>query len=189
MWAQAVHEEAARARGDASASVMIDLVKAFEQVALNHVWEEGLVLKMPKPILVLSLEACAFARRLTYKGAVSSLSHTLSAVLAGSGYAVDLLLVTLIRGVDEIMCRNEAAQTRCVLRGFMVVDDTRLVMHGPKARVAKGIAKVVEDAVDIFEGQLHMEISRDKGGSEGKTVAQASDREMRRRVGWGVGRF
>ena len=95
--AQAVYEEAARARGDSTAGVLVDLVKAFEQVALNHVWDLGREMGMPLRVLALARESCAFARRLTYRGAVSGVSKTLSAVLAGSGFAVDLLFVTLVK--------------------------------------------------------------------------------------------
>ena len=189
VWAQTVYEEAARARGQATASIMIDEVQAFEQVALNIMWTERLKMKMHRWILKLALEACAFGRRLTYKGAVSSVSHTLSAVLAGSGFAGDLLLVTIITGVDEIMKRSEACNTRCVTRGFVIMDDVRLVIEGPENKVGKGIAKIVEDVFEVFEEQLHMEISRDKEGAEGKTVAQASHRHLERRIGSAIGRF
>ena len=109
-------------------------------------------MKMPRWILTLALEACAFGRRLTYKGAVSSVSHTLSAVLAGSGFSGDLLLVTIITGVDEIMLRSEAYNTRCVTRGFVIMDDVRLVIEGPKSKVVKGIVRIVEDVFEVFEG-------------------------------------
>ena len=68
VWAQAVYEEAARARGDSTAGVSVDLVKAFEQVALNHVWDQGREMGMPLRGLALARESCAFARRLTYRG-------------------------------------------------------------------------------------------------------------------------
>ena len=106
VWAQAVYEEAARARGDSTTGVLLDLVKAFEQVALNNVWEQGMRMGMPMRMQVLALGLRAFARRLTYRCAVSGVSRTLSAVLAGSGYAADLLLVTLVNGVDEIVLRH-----------------------------------------------------------------------------------
>ena len=166
VWAQSVYEEAARARGDSTTGVLLDLVKAFEQVALNHVWEEGVSMGMPTRVLVLALESCAFARRLTYRGAVSGVSMTLSAILAGSGFAVDLLLVTLAKGVDEIMLRHERANTRCTLRAFMVVDDIRFVLEGHRSRVVSGVARVIDDAMEVFEGQLSMEISRNKEGQE-----------------------
>ena len=189
VWAQAVYEEAARARGDATAGVLVDLVKAFEQVALNLVWEQGRSMGFPVRILVLTLESCAFARRLTYRGAVSGTAKTLSAVLVGGGFATDLLFVTLVKGVDEIMLRHERAGMKCGLRSFMVVDDIRFVLEGRKHRVLGGVTRVVENIMDVFEGQLSMEVSRDKDGVEGKTVAQASEKDLRRKVGLFVGKY
>ena len=40
-WAQNICEEAALASGRATASVLLDLVKAFEQVVLGQVWNCG----------------------------------------------------------------------------------------------------------------------------------------------------
>ena len=68
VWAQAVYEEAARARGDSTAEVLVDLGKAFEQVALNHFWDQGREMGMPLRVLALARKSCAFARRLTYRG-------------------------------------------------------------------------------------------------------------------------
>ena len=59
VWAQAVYEEAARGRGHSTASVLIDLVKAFEQVVLAQVWEKGKKHAMPRKVLRLALEARA----------------------------------------------------------------------------------------------------------------------------------
>ena len=103
IWAQTVYEEAAKGRGNETASVMLDLTKAFEQVLLQKVWEQGMLQNMPGQLLVMALESCAFGRRLTFKGAVSDVVNTLSAILAGSGFAVDLLTVVLSSGLDDLL--------------------------------------------------------------------------------------
>ena len=41
VWVQSVMEEAARQRGLASGAVLLDLVKAFEQILLAEVWQAG----------------------------------------------------------------------------------------------------------------------------------------------------
>ena len=71
----------------------------------------------------------------------------------------------------------------------MIVDDVRVVLEGPARAVARGASRIVEDAIEIFEGQMHMELSRDKGQNEGKTVAQASEKELRRRVATAMSKF
>ena len=189
IWAQVVYEEAARGKGLFTASILFDLVNAFEQVALNQVWEQGIAMGMPADILILEPEACAFGRRLTYKGMVSKTSSTLSAALAGGGFAADLLFVTLVKGVDEMMRRSETAKKLCTTRAFMIVDDVRVELEGPARAVARGASRIVEDAIEISEGQMHMELSRDKGQNEGKTVAQASEKELRRSGATAMSKF
>ena len=71
----------------------------------------------------------------------------------------------------------------------MVVDDIRIVLEGPCKVIAKGVVRLIEDALEVFEGDLNLDISRDKGGGEGKTLVQASNRLLRNRIGEGIGRF
>ena len=137
---------------------------------------------IPRKLLILTLEACAFGRRLTYKGAVSEEAYTLSAILAGSGFAVDLLLVTLIVGMDEIMKRKEPLAVGCTLRAFMIVDDIRIVVEGQPRQVSRGILKVTEAALSVLEQALLMEVSLGKDGMEGKSVAQASSAQLRKSI-------
>ncbi len=182
VWAQSIHEEAARARGDMTASVLIDLVKAFEMIVLSHVWNKGLVHRFPVQILRLSLETCSFARRLTYRGAVSKVSNTLTAIIAGGGMATDLLFVALVDAVDALIIRHEA-------KVFMIADDIRLVVEGRELDVVDRVQVLAEDAIDMLEHSLHMEVSRDKPGVEGKTVAIASTASGRKRIAGGMSRL
>ena len=71
MWHHSLWVETAVARGLASASVLIDLVKAFEMVRLKLVWETGIRLMFPPVILRLTPEAFAFARHLVFNGTLS----------------------------------------------------------------------------------------------------------------------
>ena len=93
--------------GLSTAAIFLDLVKAFEQVVLGNAWRSGIKHRMPQRVLTLALEACAFGRRLSFRGAISKGSGTTTAILAGSGYATDLLFVTLIDAVDEILLLHE----------------------------------------------------------------------------------
>ncbi len=169
VWAQTVVEEAARQRGLASAAVLIDLVKAFEMVILARVWNDGLELEFPRELLRLSMEVCSFGRRLVYRGAYSmGTIHTLTAILAGSGYATDFMFIMIMRAVDLILRRYENVDA-CV-----IADDVKFSVTGEEDRVAADIGRVAEDFVDIVERRLNMEVSRAKGSKEGKTVALVS---------------
>ena len=67
VWTQSVRDEAAQETGIVSASSFLDLVKAFECVRLDVVWESGRRLRFPLAVLCLSLQACCKARRLVYR--------------------------------------------------------------------------------------------------------------------------
>lgn len=173
VWAQALYEEAAAADGLATASVYLDLVKAFEQVVLAHVWDSGRKHMMPTQILVLALEACVFVRRLTYRGAVSEAAETSTAILAGGGRATDLLLVALVDSVDHLLIEHERRATRTTLRCFMIVDDLKLALEGLEEEVAQQLPEISWEAIQVLEDHLRMQVSRDQGTSLGKTVAQS----------------
>ena len=119
-WLVGFEAEAANGEKDFYTQGLLDLVKAFEQVVLAQVWNCGLTHGIPKRLLVLSLEACAFTRRLKYRGAVSEPASTCTAILARSGRATDLLLVALIDAVHDLMKEHEARATRTTLRSFMI---------------------------------------------------------------------
>ena len=189
VWAQTLHEEAAASKGLSTASVFVDLVKAFEQVILGRVWGSGLKHGMLVPILRLALEACAFVRRLKYKGAVSEAAQTLTAILAGSGRATDLLYVALVDAVDEALVQHERMCTRTSLKCFMVVDDIRLAVQGSEEEVAEVLPCLAETLVEILEKDLNMEVSRDSDGFEGKTLAQTSSHNLDSKVKYALGRL
>jgi hypothetical protein len=102
VWRLALQDEAAAARGEESAASLLDLVKAFELVRLELVWRCGLRLHFPVRILRLMLQAFAFARSLVMNGAISAAVMTLSAILAGGGFATDALFLVLVGPCDEI---------------------------------------------------------------------------------------
>ena len=117
-WHHSLRAEAAVARGLDAASILIDLVKAFELVRLELVWAAGISLGFPPVILRLVLEAFAFARRLVINTALSEATVTLSAILAGGSFATDALFIVLVGPCDALL---RAHQPRRALRLF--VDD------------------------------------------------------------------
>ena len=102
MWRLALRTEAAMARGEESAAALIDLAKAFEYVRLELVWKAGMRWNFPEEILRLMLETFAFIRYLVLNGAMSEAVATLSAILAGSSFAIDALFIVLIGPCDHL---------------------------------------------------------------------------------------
>ena len=114
IWAQSVQEEAACFEGKKSAAVLVDLVKAFEQVTLGPVWHEGIRTHFHPRMLRLALELCTVGRRLVYKKAASrNTAHTLTAILAGLGVASDLMLLKLMKPVDTVIAEIPRAKCIC----------------------------------------------------------------------------
>ena len=74
-----------RQMGLQSGTTFLDLTKAYEMMRLQDVWQAGCRYLFPPVLLRLLLEAFSFGRYLTYQGAVSNPTHTLSAILAGGG--------------------------------------------------------------------------------------------------------
>ena len=184
VWVQSVLEEAARQRGLASAAVLVDLVKAFEQVMLHLVWEAGVQHDFPREVLRLSLEACTFKRRLVYRGAVSERAvDTKSAIMAGHGFGTDFMLLALMGPLDELVRANTS------LKVFVVADDAKFGLTGEEATVAQQLGKVTAECIDLLEVRQGMQVSRGRGGTVGKTVAIASSRKLRMQVRQRVGKY
>ncbi len=82
VWEQSLLDEAAMAREWCSASTLVDLVKAFEHIPLQVLWEKAKAHRFPLRLIVLVLEICAAPRRLVFRGAVSEATETVTAVVA-----------------------------------------------------------------------------------------------------------
>ena len=102
IWGQTVRDEVAQAKGKSCGAVLFDLVKAYEYVRLELVWEAGMAAGFPALVLRLLMESFAFARTLIYRGALAKGITTLSAILAGSVFAMDALALVLTGVVDKI---------------------------------------------------------------------------------------
>ena len=180
VWKQALQAEAATARGEHSAATLVDLVKAFEMVKLEIVWRRGLQLHFPPQILRLTLESFAFVRRLMLSGAVADGVSTLSAVLAGGGFATDALFIVLVRPCDELLVEPSVGNLSICL----FVDDLTLHVTGSEREVAEGLAAAVDRCIGKMEGELEMTVSRGRVpwrlDSRAKTIAIASSRGLAR---------
>ena len=179
-WHMSVLDEAAAANGLASGATFMDLAKAFEHVSLHHVWRAGVKHKFPLVVLRLVLEAFAFSRRLCYKGAVSEPIESLSAVLAGGGFAQVALLLTLIDPLDRVQATYTTGVTLC-----SYVDDIAVHVVGHPSVVAAVMAACTDDIITALEDDLDMKVSRRESWSSSgtaKTVAAVSCRVLERKV-------
>ncbi len=179
VWVQSVMDEACKQRGMSTGAVLVDLVKAFEQVVLAIVWREGVARGFPLQLLRLGLEACAFTRRLALGAAHARRTvDSLSAILAGSGFASDMMFLVLVKPMDTLVVEYPCLDI------FVIADDVKLGVKGrDEDWVAKTTADISNRCIGLLEDELHMEVSRDKGTSSGKTVAVASSRTLEKKLG------
>ena len=180
-WHQSLLDEAALGRGHHSAGVFLDLTKAFEMVRLEDVWYAGLHYGFPPTLLRVALEAFAFARRLYFQYATSEPVYSVTAILAGGGFAQISLLLVLLRPLDRLV-----AQYHCRHVSFCVyVDDIGIHASGPVEQVKSELSLAAAELVDILETDLAMRVSRrEQWATEGpgKTVAAASSLSLARRL-------
>ena len=185
VWAQSVLQEAARQRGLSSACVLVDLVKAYEQIRLSTVWDEGVRSGYPMSMLRLSLEACTFERRLVYKGVVSEkTAATCTAILAGLGAATDLMALALMGPLDKLCEWHPRMEL------FVIADDVNIGIEGKdEEEVARLTEDAVKDCIRLLEVEQGMEVSRDTKQSKGKTVGLASTSELCKKVSAKIKKF
>ena len=172
-WHQSILDEAASGEGKQSAAIFFDLMKACGQVKLEDMWAAGKHFEFPLPVLRLVLEAFSFARRLSYKGAAAEPVHTLTATLAGGGFAQLSFLLVLIRPIDRLVAHFRGRPvTFCIY-----VDDIAVHSTGTVGQVRSALSTAAGMIVDSQEGGLEMRDSwRDQWAPTGvgKTIATAS---------------
>ena len=98
----ALHAEAAAAQGGHTATIMVDIVKAYEMARLDLVWWAATRLRMPAWMARPVLGAAAMPRRVALQQALGPPAGTLSALVAGSSFATDFLLALLRQPYDQI---------------------------------------------------------------------------------------
>ena len=174
VWVQALHDEVGRASGQCSSTVLLDLVKAFESLRLDAIWQAGIEHGYPLHILRMSMELFAFVRHLSCQGAVASSVHTLSAVLAGSTFATDALFLAFLSPCDRLQRYFPAANLA------LVVDDLSVQMVGSMEAVSKDTIDATEFLIEDLETSLGCLVSRgEQWAPSGKTVFAASHRLLR----------
>ena len=146
VWLHAFKGESASAKGLSSAAGLLDLVKAFEMVRLELVWARGLELGFPALILRMVMEVFSFTRRLMLSGAVSDPVDTLSAILAGSGFATDAMFIVLVKPCDTLV-KEFPTSDLCLF-----VDDLTLHAIGTEGAVQMELTKAVNRCIDLLEG-------------------------------------
>ena len=180
MWSQALLDEAATAYRLESGTTCIDLTKAFEMVCLQHVWEAGMRYGFPPVLLKLMPEPFSFARRLTYCSAISEPTQSMTAILAGAGFAKVALLLVLMGPLESLTLRyGHRGLTVCAY-----VDDIALHVAGAPREASSLLAASTAEIIEVLEDDLGMMVSRrDSWASSGNAkIVSAATPGLHRRV-------
>ena len=183
VWQQSVRDEAAQEEGIVSASVLLDLIKAFECVRLDVVWKAAERLRFPLVILRLALQAYCKARRLLYRGIVGEEIISQNAILAGGGFATDMLSLLLSSTIDLI--RQELPSVHL----YVVVDDLTIRVEGQAGEAARQLVRLTALCISELEDNLDMKISRGAKWQipdEVKSVAVSSSKVTRKSMATGL---
>jgi len=136
-----------------TATLIIDLVKAFERAQLQHVWEWGMYYNFPKALLAMILTYFGYARRLVVDGCVSEQLQTCTAIVAGSRFSVCLLRMVLQWPMDELQRQWPDMRLK------VFVDDASLQLRRAQWRLAQDLPSLVDMAIDLLS-EVGLEISR-----------------------------
>ncbi len=91
VWRSAVRKEAAPHRGQAAATLMWDMVKAYESIKYERLIEESVALKVPVVILRLNIAAYTIENYITMNGMVQTCARASKGIGAGCGAATTLI--------------------------------------------------------------------------------------------------
>ena len=183
VWHQALMDESVAARGLTSATAFLDLAKAFENVRLEDVWCSGRHCGFPPTVLRMALGSFAFLRRLCLHRAARDPAATLSATLAGGGFAQTALILVLTHPL-ELLSRRQVGSS-VTMDVCMYVDDIAIHLIGGLNEETGALAQTAEWLIDYLESRLKMQVSRrQRWASEGngKTVVTPSSKAAVQRL-------
>ena len=137
----------------ATATVIMDLVKAFERVQLVHVWKWGLYYGFTKALLAMVLTYFGYARRLVVDGCYTESLETCTAIVAGSRFSVCILRLMLQWPMEQLQ------KSWPDLRLKVFVDDASLQLRREQWWLAMNLPRLVDQAQELLE-QMGLEISK-----------------------------
>ena len=187
VWNQALNGEFAAATGRKAASIMLDLVKAYETLGHRMCAQRFRDAEVPMQYARWCLRCYAGPRVLRVDGAYSEVFSVDSSIVAGCAGATTLLKAVLMRTCDEAMAR--ALEMATQVRLYVVVDDITIQGVSASDRSPESHAKFEQDLCMIVNGVTES-LETDVGGtvSEDKSVVLGCDEVVVEKVLEGTGR-
>ena len=187
VWQQGLNGEYAAATGRKAASVLLDLVKAYETLGHRMCAMRFREAAVPLRYARWCLRCYAGPRVLRVDGAFSEVFSVDSSIVAGCAGATTLLKAVLLKTCDLAVAR--ALDMATVVKLFVVVDD--VTIQGVSAgEAAKDLYEGFEqDMCDVTNAVVD-DLENSVGGtvSEEKSVVIGSSREVVAKIVEGTGR-
>ena len=141
--------ETATLQGGGSATVLLDLWKAYETVLPGILLREGLASGFPPTLLVMAIKLYRIPRVLKLLGALSLPYFSKQGIIAGCSLATSLLRALLYRSLVRISAQYD------VISFTLVVDDLSLQWAGPKQRFHLA-AKLIQAVAAVFDALIKL---------------------------------
>ena len=100
--------------------------------------------------------ALSFARHLFMSGAITEAVHTLTAILAGGGFATDCMFMVLVEPRDALLTEVPSIEL------CLFVDDLTIHAVGDIVGVGQTMAHACDRCVELLEDELDLTVSRSK---------------------------
>ncbi len=172
----AVFCEAARARGEVSASTTVDIAKFYEQIEFAEIADGGLAIGMPEEIILLTIHAYAGPRRIRVDKAWSKPVYPQRSIVAGCTWATIHIRTLAIGPTEKFLdaIHRCSSQWDVAVQFSMYIDDLILSTAGSRQGVQWVHAAISRMLVLWMTRTLRKRLAYDK------LVCIAPTRELRR---------
>jgi ribonuclease HI len=180
VWRTAIRAEAAQRSNQAAATLMWDMVKAYEMIRYSHLVREAVAVGFPLTILKLNIRAYTMVRYISMRGMVLRCAAPKRGIGAGCGAATTLIKVNYLRPFTEANLRIPR------LRLSIFVDDVELSQEGTEQDIIKEFPVAARIIKEVIEGDLDSAIAEDKAAVVASSAALA--KKLRQQIGWAAGK-
>ena len=168
-WEHNLHEEAASAQEETTASLFGDIDKFYDNVAHHHLWKEGLAVGFHPRLLLLMLFVYSQPRIITIDGAHSDPITVSGTILPGCSLATTGAKILVLR----LLLATQSSWPQVRIKN--IVDDITMQTNGKQADVVYRIAGAAQQ---LTTGLMALDLPL----SAKKTAFMASSSEVAKQI-------
>ncbi len=160
----ALNGELAIARGEVSATTLVDLKKYYEQIGFGEFANGSAAVGIPRAIANLALHLYAGPRRVKVGKAWSAPAFLARSLLLGCTWAMVLIRAITIGPAERLIARlrEKGEEEHCKYNLGVSVDDVQLTTAGRQADVARTHPWATRLLVDWVQNGLRKKLAEDK---------------------------